>query len=373
VVAERFGILCVAPSWTSPPRTARQLALHGAEVCMIAPPGSYAALTRFKSADILMPSDEIGRKLPAILRTLAEAFGARSVLAGDNGAFTLLAQLVSRAGDMGLSEATRAMLTRSMPEARLAAQLAIDSAFITAPHEGLPPPRTLANPQLDEAVAFAAAETYPVVLKRDGSAAGTGVSICANEMELRAAFDAAQGAFVLQAFVRGQVYGVAVSGVGGKAVAAVSFAKHQVWPEPQGPATVIRCDRRDDLIADACRLYETYGLNGYAGFDYIVGEDGRAFLLEANPYIVEGHVSGCFGCDLTAAMLAALRGEAPAAVRAPSHEFVAFFPNEWSRDAQSVFLASAYHDVPWDDAALLEAMMRDCIARPGRVGATIGA
>jgi biotin carboxylase len=373
VVAARFGILCLAPSWTSPPRTARQLVLKGAEICIVAPPGSYAALTRFKSADILMPPDEIGRKLAAILRTLAEEFGAHSVLAGDNGAFTLLTQLVSRAGGADLSEATRAMLARSMPDPRSAVQLAIDSAFITAPNEGLPVPCTLANPRIDEALAFAATETYPVVVKRDGSAAGAGVSICANETELRAALEATQGAFVVQAYVRGQVYGVAVSGICGKASAAVSFTKHQVWPAPHGPATVIRCDRRDDLIADARRLYEAYGLNGYAGFDYIVGEDGRAFLLEANPYIVEGHVSGCFGCDLTAAMLAALRGETPAAVTAPSHEFVAFFPNEWSRDAQSAFLASAHHDVPWDDAALLEAMVRDCIARPGQDGATIRA
>jgi hypothetical protein len=36
---------------------------------------------------------------------------------------------------------------------------------------------------------------------------------------------------------------------------------------------------------------------------------------------------------------------------------IALFPQEWLRDPKSPHLASAYHDVPWDDPALLHALI----------------
>ncbi len=371
---QRLAILCIAADWTSPPRTARQLILQGADICVVAPPDCYAALTRFKTADLLMSAAEIDRNLPEIARMLAEDFGAHSILAGDNAAFTYLAQLMTKLGAVNLSDATRAMLRRSMPDAATGAIVAQDSVFITAQKRGpLAPPRTIANPSIDQALLFAAEVAYPVVVKRDGYAAGKGITICASEGALRAALSGIRGLFVVQCFVPGMVYGVAVSGISGKAVAAVSFSKHQVWPEPHGPATVIRGDQRAEMIADACRLYEVYGLNGYAGFDYILDASGRAYLIEVNPYIVEGHVSACFGCDLTAALLAAMRGEPAAAASAPTHELVAMFPNEWRRDQKSPHFATAHHDVPWDDPELMAAMIRDCGVRPPQPDASLDA
>ena len=81
-MTERFAILCTNSKLAAPPRTACALTRHGAEVCVVAPPDSYIALTLFKKADILMPAAEIARKLPAIVRVLAEDFGAHSILAG---------------------------------------------------------------------------------------------------------------------------------------------------------------------------------------------------------------------------------------------------------------------------------------------------
>lgn len=373
-MAERFAILCIAPDWTSPPRTARQLTLHGAEVCVIAPPGSYTALTRFKAADILMPAAEISRKLPAIVCAMAEEFRAHSILASDNAAFTYLAQLITRVDALGASEETRALLRRSMPDAALAPIVAQDSVFITAQHGGpCPPPETIADPSLDEALQFAAQFGFPLVVKRDSYAAGKGVTICVNDSELRTALGAMHGRFVLQRHVCGDVHGVAVAGVSGTSAGAICFAKHQVWPEPHGAATVIRHAPRPDIIADACRLFELYGLNGYAGFDYIVDPDGRAHLIEVNPYIVEGHISACFGCDLTAAFLAAVRGQPAPQPAPPRHELVAFFPNEWRRNPASPYLHTAHHDTPWDDPDLFAAMVRDCTAKPAHADANLGA
>ena len=39
------------------------------------------------------------------------------------------------------------------------------------------------------------------------------------------------------------------------------------------------------------------------------------------------------------------------------HRTVALFPGEWARDPSSAYLSGAYHDVPWDDPPLVEALM----------------
>jgi hypothetical protein len=113
-LAERFAILCAATNWTGPARVARELVRHGAEVCIVAPPDSIVALTRYKTADLLLPLDEINRTLPGVLQVLAEQFGARTVLAGDTAAFLLLAHLMSAASRLKLDSKTEAMLRRSM-------------------------------------------------------------------------------------------------------------------------------------------------------------------------------------------------------------------------------------------------------------------
>jgi biotin carboxylase len=362
-VGQRFGILCTSPQWTAAARTAAALTRRGAEVCLIAPPDSIVARTRFKTADILMPGDRMSRSMPALMRTLAEEFGAHSVLAGDDMAFAGLAALVKRMESLDLSAATRALLQRSMPDAEAAQLIACDSRFIAAQRDRpCPAPPLVVNPSPDEAVQFAAAVGFPVMVKRDGGASGAGVSLCVDEAQLRTALanvpaDPRQAGCVVQKFVTGAVYGVTVSGVKGRALAAFSFAKHRTASR-FGPTSVARLDMRQDIIAQSCALFESYGLNGYAGFDYMVDEAGRAFFIEINPRIMPtGHFSDCFGVDLTAAFLAGVSGEPAPAQSPPTHEFVALFPSEWMRDADSPYLRTAWHDVPWDDPAVLAAMI----------------
>lgn len=367
-MAQRFGILCTSPQWTAAVRTAAALTRHGAEVCIIAPPGSIVSRTRFKAADILMAPDAMSRNMPALMRKLAEEFGAHSVLAGDDVAFAGLATLVKRAGGHALSPATRALLDRSMPDAGAAQLIACDSAFIAAQqNRPCPAPPQIVSPSPDEAAQFAAAIGFPVMVKRDGSSAGAGVSLCADETQLRQALETApadprQAGYVVQKFVTGTVYGVTVSGVKGRAMAAFSFIKHCTTSR-FGPTSVARRDLRQDIIAQSSALFESYGLNGYAGFDYVVDPSGRAFLLELNPRIMPtGHFSDCFGIDLTAAFLAGVSGEPVPAPTNPTHDYVALFPAEWMRDPDSPYLRTAHHDVPWEDPAVFAAMVDRALA-----------
>jgi hypothetical protein len=373
ILAERFAILCAATNWTGPARVARELVRHGAEVCIVAPPDSIVALTRYKTADLLLPLDEINRTLPGVLQVLAEQFGARTVLAGDTAAFLLLAHQMSAASRLKLDSKTEAMLRRSMPAAALGMNLtrASDIAMRHCDDAIAPTPASIANPSPDAAIAFAWKVGFPVLVKRNGYEAGEGIARCNDEAALAAELarpppNARDRDFIVQKHVTGAVYGVAVAGSEGKAAGAFVFEKHVLNPPPHGPASVLRYADRPLLAAHARSLFEAYGMNGYAGVDYIVDESGRAFFLEINPCIVPKSHLTCFGANLTGAMLAMLRGDAPTAAMAPTHELVAMFPNEWRRDPDSPFLSSALHDVPWDDPGVLGAMRQRLGPRLGQ-------
>ena len=334
---------------------------------MVAAPGSYAALTRFKVADIVMPIDDMFRTMPAIVRTLAEDFGAHSILAGDDLAFAGLAKLVERMDRIELSDATRALILRSMPPPPASTLLAQDSAFIVAQHDRrCPAPPCIANPDLGAAADFVATHGYPVVIKHDGFASGHGVRICRSDDELVQGLSQPQSSarnatFVLQKFIPGTVYGATVCGVQGRALAGFSFVKHRCSTE-NGATSVALHDDRADMLRNAFELFEHYGLHGFSGFDYILGADGQTYFIEINPRLMPtGHFTS-FGVDLCAVFLAAVRGQTAPAPLARTHECVALFPNEWARDTDSPFLRSALHDVPWHDPPVLAAMIDRTLA-----------
>jgi hypothetical protein len=62
-------------------------------------------------------------------------------------------------------------------------------------------------------------------------------------------------------------------------------------------------------------------------------------------------------------MRAALTGApAPEVASVTENAVIALFPQEWLRDSKSEWLRSAYHDVPWDEPALITA----CLTEPLR-------
>jgi biotin carboxylase len=367
-MAERFAILCTAVDWAAPPRTAA--------ICIVAPQGSYAGLTRYKVADLVISAAELFRTMPSVLRALAEDFGAYAVFPGDDLAFAALAKFVERMDGLEISEATRTMVTRSMPAAPAARLLASDSNFIVAQQQRplCPAPPCVPNPTVLEAEAFAAAHGYPLVVKRDGFASGHGVSVCRDPDSLMRALaktpsHARNATFVLQKFIPGTVYGATVSGVHGRALAGFSFVKHRCSTE-NGATSVALHDDRDDILHHAFELFAEYGLNGFSGFDYIVDPDGETFFIEINPRLMPtGHLT-CFGIDLVAIFMAGVRGQKAPASEPRTHQYAALFPNEWARDSESPHLRTAFHDVPWHDPPVLAAMIdRTLAAQTGPSGA----
>ena len=264
---------------------------------------------------------------------MAEDFGAHSILAGDNAAFTFLAQLMAQLDTVGVSDATRAMLQRSMPEASAAALIAQDAAFITSHGDGRARRRERSQlRQSTRRMQFAAELAYPVVVKRDGYAAGKGVTICASENELRETVSAIERTICGAAFcARRCVRRRSERRIGQCGRGHFMSAKRSLAGTPWAGDR----DRLRSTRGSHCRcLPSVPGVRPerVCGPRLHRGYDGTRAFDRGEPVYCRRDVSACFGCDLTAAMLAAMRGESRAAmshpharIRSPS------FPNEWRR------------------------------------------
>lgn len=123
-----------------------------------------------------------------------------------------------------------------------------------------------------------------------------------------------------------------------------------------GPSSVVRLVENNEMSTAAEITVRMLKLSGLHGFDFMLEADsGKAHLIEINPRATQvGHLALGAGRDLPAALYAVLTGE-PIRAAAPItvNDTIALFPQEWTRDARSPFLQSAYHDVPWDEPGLL--------------------
>ena len=88
-------------------------------------------------------------------------------------------------------------------------------------------------------------------------------------------------------------------------------------------------------------------------------------LLEINPRSPQSSYLN-FGPahDLVFALAAKLDDRIHVPRERVAGEVVALFPQEWLRDPASLHLKTAFHDVPWDDPALIRAWMSSQEARP---------
>ena len=124
-----------------------------------------------------------------------------------------------------------------------------------------------------------------------------------------------------------------------------------------GPSTVIRLIDHPQMAQDIRRIASKLRLTGFHGFDFIVDQDGKPWLLENNPrFIPTGHLVG-HGGDLIDALCR--RAGLPASPRlAHASDMIALFPRELSRDPSRSEYPQAFLDVPKTDNALAQAMLR---------------
>ncbi len=213
----------------------------------------------------------------------------------------------------------------------------------------------------------------PLLLKWDYSSAGRGVQLAgcpreALELAARAATGRqengaampADGRIAAQEFIRGPAASVSFCALHGRMLEGFAYTTLHHQPEPFGPASVIEVRDHPALIDMARRVVEMTGYSGFGGIDAILPEDGSPpVFLEFNARPTQtSHLGDLAGADLCRAMACALEGRpydgnVGRSVAMP----IALFPAEWVRDANSRYLKSAHHDVPWNERRMTAAIL----------------
>jgi hypothetical protein len=229
----------------------------------------------------------------------------------------------------------------------------------------------------------------PTVLKTDGSSGGDGVRVVHTLEEAERALRALQAPPLLaraakralvnrdprlvwpsvlrrrstvnaQTFVTGREATSATACWKGEVLAGLHFEviNKEGW---SGPATVLRLIENAEMSAAANKMARRLNLSGLHGFDFMLEpQTGNAHLIEINPRSTQvGHLTLGLGRDIPAALYSAVSGQiVRPAPKLTEDDTFALFPQEWIRDPASVFLQSAYHDVPWDKPELIRACVR---------------
>ena len=245
---------------------------------------------------------------------------------------------------------------------------------------GIDTPSQRAVDTIEDAAAVAAEFGYPVVLKREQTCGGAGVTIVDDAVGLaeahrRAAIKAKskrwmqrvlglsasrQSPLVLQRHVPGPMAFRVVACARGEVLDGISFLSECAHPAVTGASTILRPIERPDMDAATRRLVAALGCSGLVSLDFILAPDGPAVLIEMNARpVASGHLGRLYGHDVYAALLERCAGlpAKPAPVPVDPPTVVALFPREldrdpWSRAAET---AGMLHDVPENDPGAVTA------------------
>ncbi len=241
-----------------------------------------------------------------------------------------------------------------------------------------------------QAAATAARELgYPVLLKREQTCGGRGVTLVEKSEALPIAFRSADRRakakrlarrliglstsddppLTLQAFAPGMLALRTVACRNGRILAGITLAAERLDPPMTGSSTVLRQVDYPEIDDAVSLLVAELGCSGFVSFDFLVSPDGSTRLIELNARTVgSGHLGARLGHDIYGRWLAQLPG---VSARIPNTSPIdparpiALFPKEMQRDPTSACLspdASHVHDVPWDEPRVIAAY-RDRLRR----------
>jgi formate-dependent phosphoribosylglycinamide formyltransferase (GAR transformylase) len=229
---------------------------------------------------------------------------------------------------------------------------------------------------------------FPAVLKADGSAGGLGVQVVRTMAMAEQAFaDLSAPPLVLravkramfdqdrtlikpclqrfspvvnaQAMVSGRDATFSVSCWEGEVLASISLevVKKQMQ---DGPSSVVRVIDHPEMAQAGEKIVRHLGLSGFFGFDFILGESNRATLIEMNARATQVcHLALGTRRNLPLALASAAGGEPiPASQPVSNQETIVLFPQEWHSNPASKYIATGFHDVPWQEPRLVESCVQ---------------
>jgi hypothetical protein len=232
----------------------------------------------------------------------------------------------------------------------------------------------------------------PAVLKQDGTWGGQGVTIVRSLTEATQRFHSAPKTMkawkawkqfliyrrffalwawqrrktlkmTIQEFIPGQLATTMFACWRGEVLAS-STVEVLVSQGPTGAANVVQVLTNNE-IEDAIRLLaRELQLSGFHGLDFVLEQDtDAAYLIELNPRATQlGHLNLSAHGDLARVMARKLKNEAPDKIASENliqKSAIAFFPYAFKSNPGSVYLHQGYHDVPWDEPALVRELVCD--------------
>ena len=370
-------LVSTATRWLGTARMPRVLARAGFEVVLLAPKDSLAAKSRYVSRIGLLATTATPMEWLLELIRMIDEHAPETLVPCDEMAVRLL-MTVALEPPPGFN---RALTTRivKLVEASLGDPrfyvASIDKTMLPAAAEatGVRVPEYAIATSVDDALRHAAALGYPVVVKRRFGFAGQGVAIVPTAGELAASaqqllrpdqLDLGEWRppeLLVQAFIAGPYHSQALVAERGVALASFAWERYVATTELKGQSAVLRFIRSPETLAFSETLCRSFGMSGFFNVQFVLdGQSGNAYLLEINRRLVTHmHLGERVGKDLASVFFNrhADAERAEAAERQDGSGIIAVFPREWLRDPDSPHLVDFPVDVPWDDPALLEAML----------------
>jgi predicted ATP-grasp superfamily ATP-dependent carboligase len=229
----------------------------------------------------------------------------------------------------------------------------------------------------------------PAVLKMDGTWGGEGVTVVHSRTEAIQTFHAAPDSMktwrawkryvvnrhyfafwtwgrretskmTIQQFIPGRPATTMFACWRGEVLAS-STVEVLISQAPTGAANVVRVIKHDEIENAVRLLARKLQLSGFHGLDFVLEQDTEAaYLLELNPRATQlGHLNLSVHGDLAGVMAGKLKNEAPR-ISSESEILngtIAFFPHAFKTNPDSVYLHQGYHDVPWEQPALVRELL----------------
>jgi hypothetical protein len=379
----RLLIFSTDPKFSGLARLPKMLKATGFEVAALCLPTAFLAKTRYLDRHFPLAQTLDSAKLLKQLVNAIQIWQPTLVIYGDEVAVAFGQHVIQCASQFSglLPDDALKLLKSSLGTPQFFAATLLKHETLMVAHKlGLRAPAMTLVSSPETGLQFAEKVGYPVVLKKDFSWSGAGVSICQNRDELlsslqnflprsvsplkasiqqllRRTWFPTGKVLSLQQFILGRTAMYPLVALDGEVLAGFAAVKELTCSET-GPSSVIRIIDHAEMQNTAKALIKQFQFTGFASFDFLIEEKtGQAYLVECNPRPVPVcHLGALVGIDLGQSLWSRLRGETwNPPLKEPQEQLVALFPQEWKRDPSSPNLHQIYHDVPWDDPELLRA------------------
>ncbi len=367
--------------WSTSPRLAMAFLQSGCRVSAICPPGH--PLRTVTGVDSIYTYR--GLNSTGSLKAAIESARPDLIIACDDGAVWQLHELHARDAKLrpliersiGAGEAYSALESR-----RQTLQVAVELGIRVPPTRPIESPRDFRNPRLE----------WPAVLKIDGTWGGDGVVHVLSPLHAEQVFPSLFGArrtvlawkqflvnrhplalwlwrrrngstVTLQKFISGRQATTMFACWQGEVLASVTV-EILATQGAGGAAIIVRLLNHEEIERASRLLAQRFKLSGLHGLDFVIDDATQAaYLIEMNPRATQlGHLNVSPRGNLADALSAKLmnRTDLPvASARRIHNNTIALFPHAWKTDPRNQFFTTGYHDVPWEQPALVRELMRD--------------